>query len=706
MASNSTTAEATLPRTSSQSYSDVGVSPCIVACPLHTDVQGYVSLIAQGKFTESLSLVRETNPLARSLGRICAHPCETKCRRAQIDQPISVCALKRFAVEYGQDPAPSPPEKKLDKKVAIIGSGPSGLTAAWDLALLGYQVTVFEKQNELGGALRYGIPVYRLPREELDRDLERFTQLGIQFRTGVELGKDIKLSALKQEGYEAILIAAGLSVSRGLPIPGADLPDVLLALPFLADSAGGRQTIVPGRNVIVVGGGNVAFDVARSALRLGAKKVRMACLEARQEMPAWPWEIEEALEEGIEINPSWGPNRVLNDNGRITGLELRACTSVFDEQGRFNPTYDDSRLMTIEGDIVIFAIGQASEVEFVKDLGVELNPRGQLIVDRNTMSTSVEGVFASGEVMTGPGAAVDAMASGRRAAKAMHSFLSTGSVVPLEPDTLKAVVTLEEATIERIRKEDRVAMPIVHAEERIKCFDQVELGYTPQMAIKEAQRCLLCAVGARRTVQVCPNCLTCVRICPFGVPVATGRGVEIRLDQCQSCGLCATRCPRKLITLRHFSPEEIMARVEQALSPESIAASRPVVLGFVCRYHIGSLSWDGVVGALKYPPEVRAIELPCTGRIDVTHLLAAIEHGADGVFVAGCTDDKCHFIEGVEYSRGAVKQAQGIVKAIGLEPERVQMIHLAGDSVKDTEEAIAQAVERVKAIPSSPVRRE
>jgi len=705
MASNPTTAASGLPKTNSQPHSDDGVSPCIVACPLHSDVQGYVSLIAQGRFTDAMSLIRETNPLTRSLGRICAHPCETKCRRAQIDKAISICALKRFASEYGQDPVPSAPDVKLDKKVAIIGSGPSGLVAASDLATLGYQVSVFEKQNALGGALRYGIPVYRLPRKELDMDLERMSKLGIQFHTGVELGKDLKLSSLKEQGYDAILIAVGLSVSRGLPIPGSDLPDVLLALPFLADSATGKPTIVPGRNVIVVGGGNVAFDVARSALRLGAKKVRMACLEARHEMPAWPWEIEEALEEGIEINPSWGPNRVLSDNGKITGLELRACTSVFDEQGRFNPKYDDSRLLTIEGDIVIFAIGQGSDVEFVKDLGVEVNPRGQLVVDRNTMGTSVEGVFASGEVMTGPGAAVDAMASGRRAARAIHRYLSTGKIAPEEPETLKAVVTLEEATIQRIKKEDRVAMPIVSAEERIRTFDQVELGYTPEMAIKEAQRCLLCAVGARRTVQVCPNCLTCVRLCPFGVPVVTGRGVEIRLDQCQSCGLCATRCPRKLITLRHFSPEEIMARVRQALSPESIGTDRPIVLGFVCRYHIGSLSQNGVTGQLNYPREVRAIELPCTGRIDVSHLLAAIEYGAEGVFVAGCADDRCHFVEGTKYSQAAVKQAQGIAKALGLEPERVQMVLLPEGGIKETDEAIARAVERVKALSLSPVRR-
>ncbi|MCL5958149.1 MAG: FAD-dependent oxidoreductase [Chloroflexi bacterium] len=701
MASKSATVDAGLSKAGSDQSSST-FSPCIVACPLHTDVQGYVSLIAQGKFSEALALVRETNPLARSLGRICAHPCETKCRRAQVDQAISVCALKRVAVEYGIDRAPSPPVQKLDQKVAIIGSGPSGLTAAYELAQMGYHVTVFEKQQELGGAFRYGIPIYRLPREELDKDLERFSSLGVEFRTGVEVGKDVKLSDLKEQGYGAILVSVGLSISRGLPIPGADHTDVLLALPFLADSATDRPTIVPGREVVVVGGGNVAFDVARSALRLGAKKVRMACLEARHEMPAWPWEIEEALEEGIEINPSWGPNRVSVENGKITGLEVRACTSVFDAQGRFSPTYDDTKLKTVAGDIVIFSIGQGSEIDFVRDLGVELNPRGQLIVDRNTMGTSVAGVFASGEVMTGPGAAVDAMASGRRAAKAVSAYLSKGVVMALEPDSLKAASSLEEETISKIRQENRVAMPTVSAEERMKSFDQVELGYGAAQAIKEAQRCLLCAVGAQRTVQVCPDCLTCLRICPFGVPVARGRGVEIRLDQCQSCGLCASRCPRGIITLRHFSPEEITARVEAALSPEQRPASGTVLVGFVCRYHVGSLIQDGTVGQLNYPDGVRAIELPCTGRIAVTHLLKAIELGADGVFVAGCADERCHFVEGTKYSQAAVKQAQGIIKSVGLEPERMQMI-LLGDDAKEIEAALAGVVEQVKALRASPV---
>lgn len=680
-------------------------SPCTVACPIHTDAQGYVSLIAQGRYSDALNLIRETNPLPSVLALICAHPCETKCRRAQIDAPIAICALKRVAVERGRAGAKSPePKAKLDKKVAVIGSGPSGLTAAYDLALLGYQVTVFEKNREPGGALRYGIPIYRLPREELDRDIQEFVKLGVQFRTGVDIGKDVALASLKNE-YDAILIAVGLSLSRGLPIPGADLPDVYLALPFLADAAAGKCAFGPGKTVIVVGGGNVAFDVARSAVRLGAKKVKMACLESRHEMPAWPWEIEEAQEEGIELNPGWGPKSILSKDGKVVGLELVKVKAVFDEQRRFNPTFYDDQLSSIDGDVVIFAIGQGSDLSLARDSGVDLTPRGLLVFDKDTMSTTQTGIFASGEVVTGPGAAVEAMASGRRAARAIDRYLSTGKITPVEPDDFKAVGELNADTIAKIKKEERTQMPMVPAEERIHSFEQIELGYSEDAAIREAQRCLLCAVGAQRRVQVCPDCLTCVRICPFGVPTATERGVQIRLDQCQSCGICATRCPGQFINLTHFSLEEIMARVRATLSDARTSADEIVVFGFVCRYYSGTTDLNGRVPETLRAAGVRMVELPCTGRVDVSHILAAFELGADGVFVTGCAEDDCHFREGTSYSRGVVKRAKELVEAAGIGGDRLEMVMLSSHDAQELLTKAREVRERFSTLGRSPLRK-
>ncbi|MBI4318305.1 MAG: hydrogenase iron-sulfur subunit [Chloroflexi bacterium] len=693
------------PNSSQKGDARLEVSPCTAACPIHTDAQEYVSLIAQGRFADALSVVRETNPLPRTLGWVCAHPCETKCRRGQVDRPIAICALKRFAAERGEGaPGPVPVENRLDKKVAIVGSGPSGLTAASDLALMGYQVTVFDKNPEVGGALRYGIPVYRLPRKELDKDMAGIAQLGVKFETGIEVGKDVTLEGLKSRGFDAVLLGVGLSVSRGLPIPGADLPGVLLALPFLRDTAAGKRCFEPGKTVIVVGGGNVAFDVARSAVRMGAGKVRMACLEARHEMPAWPWEIEEGEEEKIELNPAWGPKAILSENGKITGLQVVAVKAVFDAEGRFNPTFYDDRLKTVDGDTVILSIGQAADLGFVKGSGVELNPRGQLVVNRSTMATTAEGVFASGEVMTGPGAAVDAMASGRRAAKGIHRYLSTGHVGMLESDDMKTVGDLEPGTLSKIKQLPRVSMPVVAPEERIRNFDPVELGYDEQMAIKEAQRCLLCAVGAQRRVAICPDCLTCLRVCPFGVPVVSGRGVMIRLDQCQSCGICATRCPRQIIGLKHFSQEEIMDIVRSRLKAASDEGADPTMLGFVCRYQTASLSPNGQLGDALSPKGIKIIELPCTGRVDVSHILTAFELGADGVFVTGCADDGCHFREGTKYSRGVVDQARKILKDVGLGAERVEMVMLTSHEADEVMTLAEGVRERIQALGRTPVR--
>jgi NADPH-dependent glutamate synthase beta subunit-like oxidoreductase len=409
--------------------------PCEVACPIHTDVQRYVQLVAEGRPAEALAVVRETNPLPQVIGRICAHPCEEACRRGQVDEPVAICNLKRVASDgakaAGMGFEPPRVEYHTGKKVAIIGSGPSGLAAAHDLALMGVQSVIFEKQPQAGGFLRTGILNYRLPKEILDEDINNIKGMGVEIRTGVVVGEDVEFDQLVDE-YDAVLIAVGLSDSRSLPIPGVDLPQVLLAVPFLESVNAGREVPQLGKEIIVIGGGNVAIDVARSARRLSGGKVTMVCLEADDEMPAHSWEIRDARAEGIDIICSQGPNRIVGKD-KVEGLEVKKCESVFDKQGRFAPTFCETELSILPGDTIIIAIGQMSNLSFLSENGPAVNERGNLIFDQEQCTTTRRGVFASGEVVTGPGAAVNALASGKRAAVAVARYLGISVDFPEEP---------------------------------------------------------------------------------------------------------------------------------------------------------------------------------------------------------------------------------------------------------------------------------
>ena len=359
------------------------LATCSAACPVHTDTREYVQRLSRGDYEGALDILLEVNPFPSVCGRICHHPCEAECRRKEIDSAVSLRMLKRFVVENTKEYRLARQKKPAEKKegtVAIIGSGPSGLTAALDLALSGYRVRVYEKDTKLGGMLAHAIPRYRLPVEALAQDIGDILAAGVEVRTGCEVGKDISFDELRKEN-NAILIAAGLSESHSLPIPGVDSKGVLLGIPFLWDVANGLRPEL-GDSVLVVGGGNVAIDMARAAKRLGPSKVYMACLENRQEMPAWKWEIEEAEEEGIEIFNSWGPKAILENKGAVTGIEFKRCTSVFDDQHRFSPKYDESETKSVKVDSVILAIGQKANLDFLAQTPVAVD-RGRLQCDRN-----------------------------------------------------------------------------------------------------------------------------------------------------------------------------------------------------------------------------------------------------------------------------------------------------------------------------------
>ena len=400
--------------------------PCVGNCPANVDARGQNYLMAEDRPSEAYELVRSRNILPGVLGRICHHPCEAACRRNYYDEPIAVRPLHRQAFERYQeqrDGAVQPLPRTRDQSVAIIGGGPSGLAAAFDLLSLGYGVTVYEKEHKAGGALYSGVPSYRLPREVLQREIDDLIEMGVEIRLGVEIGRDVPLEHLHGE-YDAVLISVGLQESRILPIPGNDAEGVLGALPFLRDANWKGEAGVRGQRVLVIGGGNVAVDCARCALRVGATEVRLASLESETEMPAHPWEIEEALDEGVIATCSVGPEEVLVEDGHVVGMRMRECLSVFDEVGRFSPKFGD-QLTDFPCDIVIFSIGQASRLkDLVAGSDVVLSERGLLPVDGSIMTTDVAGIFACGEVVTGPGSCIGSIATGHEAATSIHRYLS------------------------------------------------------------------------------------------------------------------------------------------------------------------------------------------------------------------------------------------------------------------------------------------
>lgn len=638
--------------------------PCKAACPVRTDAQRYVALVAQQRYREALEVIMENNPLPGSIGRICVHPCEDACRRAVVDEPIAICALKRFVTDQvGENFEPQPVPKTKNKKVVVIGSGPAGLTAAHDLARQGYAVKILEKQSSAGGMLRSGILSYRLPKAVLDKDIANIVAVGIELQTNAAVGSDIDFSELNED-YDAVLIAVGLSTSRGIPLPGSDLAGIHYAIPFLEAVNYGRPEQL-GDDVIVIGGGNVAVDVARSARRLGSKQVKMVCLEARHEMPAHDWEIEEAVAEGIEMHCSFGPHQIVGKDGRVAGLEFKEVDCVFDEQGRFNPKFHEERRTVIPGDTVIFAIGQGSELSFLKDSRVALNERGQLVFDRATMATSLPGVFASGEVATGPGAAIAAIAGGHRAAKAILSFFDNGHIRPIAGDELATVDNVPEATRALIKTSPRQKMPSRPAEERVGDFAEVESGFTDDAAVREAQRCLSCTAGASVITEKCVACLTCVRVCPYEVPVIEGAVAYMDPTLCQSCGICAAECPAQAIDV-HLSDEEEIAK--------RISETKAKVIGFVCQY--GQMWAADRLWRLGDPltKDAEIIDVLCTGRIPANHLLAAFERGAEKVIVMPCVSGSCHNRTGNILVEQKVAYVKDILAAVGMDPEALQLM--------------------------------
>lgn len=464
---------------------------CKEACPVHMDVPGYLRLIAQGRRDEATAVIREKVPFPGVLGRICTHPCEEVCRRGEVNEPVSICALKRYAADgdTGAWKIKARIQPDTGRRVAVVGAGPAGLTAAFYLRRLGHGVTLFESESEPGGMLRYGIPPYRLPRDVVEREIGDILELGIDFRANRKLGRDLHLAGLRDDGFAAVFLAVGAPLSRRISIEGADQPDVLWGVEFLRNVATGEAVQLKDK-VVVIGGGNVAVDVARTALRCGAGEVSMVCLESRREMPLHEWEIQGAIEEGVRVIPSWGPRRILREAGRVTELELVKCASVFDEKGNFCPAVDDTK-DKIPADQVILAIGQVPDLSFLAEQPEISVAGGLMVLDRETLETGIKGVYAGGDVAKAPGAVIEAVAAGRRAAVAIDRALGgRGEIDEVLCD--RGIPSPHIGRHEGFALLGREKISELDVGRRRQGFFEVALGYTDAQGPKEAGRCLQC----------------------------------------------------------------------------------------------------------------------------------------------------------------------------------------------------------------------
>lgn len=680
------------------------VPPCQAACPIHQEVRDYLFSIATGNFDEALNIIRNANPLPGICGTICAHHCEDECRRQDVDKPLSIRGLKRFAVEKGSAEPVEAPEPDPSKKVAVVGGGPSGLTAAWDLALQGCEVTVFDREKYMGGAVRHYIPSYRLPDEVMDKDVAELEKIGVKLKPETEIGSDISLTELKEQGFRAILLAMGLPKSRTLPIPGADSPSVVEALPFLQKVKREGYRFEGSPTVIVIGGGNVAMDVARSSVRSGAGKVKLVCLECDEEMPAFSWEIDEAKEEGVEMYPAWGPKEIKTSGDKITGLEIKECTSVFNEQGNFSPCFNEDNTKVLEGDIVIFSIGQAADLSPLSG-EVEVNERGNIVYDRQTMVTSMDGVFTSGEVAQGPGTAVQSMASGRRGAMAIMSYLEGKTFVVDSIEEEVAAEKLDSEVAEKVLPRERQELELLSVEERTSSFRHIEYCYSLEQGLNEAQRCLGCLAGANRIDELCANCLTCLRVCPYGVPVVNEEGtITIRSEQCQACGLCLGVCPAVAIDFRADMVEKSAQALDKAASRLPSGGGNPSLLVINCAF--------GAYAAPEFKEKyadgsggVEAVSFPCVAKVDSLHLLKAFEAGVDGVLIAGCKEEKeCTYRDSYFWVEKRTAHARKVLEDLGIEPERIMYKQLSAEEVSDFPRVVEEAQNQLKETGPSPVK--
>lgn len=514
---------------------ETGTAPCKSACPAHLPVQGYVKMAAEGRYMDALKLIKNENPFPAVCGAICNRRCEDACTRGTIDQAVAIDEIKKFIAEQelNSDKRYIPEivnhvgnGKELTQKIAVIGAGPAGMTAAFYLRKMGYPVTVFEKESRPGGMLMNGIPSFRLEKNVIDAEIEVLRQMGVTFKCGVEVGRDVTIPQLREDGYKAFYVAIGAQGGRKTGVPGEDAEGVVTGVEFLKsvnlDEANAK---VCGRTV-VVGGGNVAVDVARTALRAGASEVSMFCLESRDIMPAAKDEVEEAEEEGIAVNNSWGPKEILTENGKVTGIVFKKCVSVKDADGRFNPQYDENDTVTVECENVLLSIGQSIVWgDLLKGTKAEFNGNGTLKADAVTYQTAEPDIFVGGDVYTGPRFAIDAIAAGKEGFVSIHRFVNDGHSLTLGRDRRQFIEldknNIEVETFDNAKRQ----VPGKKAGVAKETFRDLRSTLTEEQIKTEAKRCLGCGATV------------------------------VDENKCIGCGVCTTKCEFDAIYLTRDLPD-------------------------------------------------------------------------------------------------------------------------------------------------------
>lgn len=521
---------------------DTGTAPCKTACPAHIGIQGYLQLAKEGRYEDALALIKKDNPLPAVCGHVCNRRCEDACTRGTIDEAVAIDEVKRFIAERDLNaetrfiPKKTIPSLKggFEEKIAIIGAGPAGLSCAYFLALTGYKPTIFEKNAEPGGMLRYGIPSYKLEKDLLAAEIDVIRQLGVEIRCGVEVGKDVTIEDLREQGYKGFYAAIGCQRGRKPGISGENAEGAYAAVDFLRE-AGAKESFALEGDVVVVGGGNVAIDAARISSRCTDAKISMFCLETREKMPASDEEIEEALEEGIELNCGWGPKEVLEENGHVSGVVFKKCTRVFDAQGRFSPEYDENDTVTIPCRHVIFSVGQAIDWGHMLDnLHVELRPNGGALANKLTYQTSEPDIFVGGDVYTGPKFAIDAIAAGREGAISLHRYVHEHCTLTIGRNRRDFIeLDKENIKVETYDSSSRQIPPKSDVKEQAKTFRDLSQSLTEEQVKKETSRCLSCGASV-----VDPN-------------------------KCIGCGVCTTKCMFDAIHLHREIPGASIMRASE-----------------------------------------------------------------------------------------------------------------------------------------------
>ena len=512
---------------------DTGTAPCKTACPAHIGIQGYLQLAKEGRYEDALALIKKDNPLPAVCGHVCNRRCEDACTRGTIDEAVAIDEVKRFIAERDLNaetrfiPKKTIPSLKggFKEKIAIIGAGPAGLSCAYFLALTGYKPTIFEKNAEPGGMLRYGIPSYKLEKDLLAAEIDVIRQLGVEIRCGVEVGKDVTIEDLREQGYKGFYAAIGCQRGRKPGISGENAEGAYTAVDFLR-KAGGSESFPLEGDVVVVGGGNVAIDAARVSSRCTDAKISMFCLETREKMPASNEEIEEALEEGIELNCGWGPKEILEEDGHVRGIVFKKCTRVFDAQGRFSPEYDENDIVTVPCRHVIFSVGQAIDWGHMLDnLHVELRPNGGALANKLTYQTSEPDIFVGGDVYTGPKFAIDAIAAGREGAVSLHRYVHENCTLTIGRNRRDFIeLDKENIKVETYDSSSRQIPPKADVKEQAKTFRDLSQSLSEEQVKKETSRCLSCGASV-----VDPN-------------------------KCIGCGICTTKCMFDAIHLHRELP--------------------------------------------------------------------------------------------------------------------------------------------------------